>query len=304
MTVLMALSSIASEQTKGTECTLEKAYQVLDYLVSNPDAVVRIQASDMVLNIHLNTSYLSEPKACSRACGHFFMDSVPRDGKPIKLNGVFHMLCLILQCVVASAAEAELGAFFMNCQEGMIFKAPLEDLGHPQPPIPVHCDNTTAVGIANNTIKCQRSCAMEMKYFWTCEKDAQKVFLYEWHPGMENLADYQSKHHTGGHHTAVRLYYLHEKISPLELPRAIRQSTLKSCVGTLKDGYIHNVPLPRVPQIQSAKLIAPSICHLAGTTPSRCIPVGTPLPEYLPVSSWIPTLPKLGSILGFSQRVL
>jgi hypothetical protein len=31
MTVLMALSSIASEQTKGTERTLEKAYQVIDY---------------------------------------------------------------------------------------------------------------------------------------------------------------------------------------------------------------------------------------------------------------------------------
>ena len=41
MTVLMALSSIASEQTKGTERTLEKAYPVLDYLASHPDAVVR-----------------------------------------------------------------------------------------------------------------------------------------------------------------------------------------------------------------------------------------------------------------------
>jgi hypothetical protein len=121
---------------------------------------------------------------------------------------------------------------------------------------------------------------------------------------MENLADYQSKHHTRGHHTAVRPYYLHEKNFPLELPRATWQSTLKGCVGTLKDGYVRNIPLPRVPQIQSAKLIAPSIRNLAGTTPSRCIPVGTPLPDYLPVSSWIPMLPKLGSILGFSQRVL
>ncbi len=95
--------------------------------------------------------------------------------------------------------------------------------------------------------------------------------------------------------------------TPLELPCAIRQSTLKGCVGTLKDGYKRNIPLPRVPQIQSAKLIVPivpSIRNLAGTTPSRCIPVGTPLPDYLPVSSLIPTLPKLGSILGFSQRVL
>ena len=121
MTVLMALSSIASKQTKGTKHTLEKAYQVLDYLASHPDAVIRFQASDMVLNIHSDASYLSKPNACSRACGHFFMGTLPIDGKPIKLNGAFHTLCAILQFVVVSAAEAQLGALFLNCQEGIIF---------------------------------------------------------------------------------------------------------------------------------------------------------------------------------------
>ena len=164
MTVLMVLSSIASEQTKGMERTLEKAYQVLGYLALHPDAVVRFRASDMVLNIHSDASYLSEPKARSRACGHFFMGSVPSDCKPIKLNGAFHTLCSILRCVVASAAEAELSALFMNCQEGIIFKTTLKNLEHPQPRIPIHCDNATAVGIANNTIKRQRSRAMEMKH--------------------------------------------------------------------------------------------------------------------------------------------
>jgi hypothetical protein len=85
------------------------------------------------------------------------MGSLPTDGKPIKLNDAFHTLCLILPFVVASAAEAELGALFLNCQEEMIFKSTIEDLGHPQLKIPVHCDNSTAVGIANNTIKWQRS---------------------------------------------------------------------------------------------------------------------------------------------------
>ncbi len=140
-----------------------------------------------------------------------------------------------------------MGALFLNCQEGIILRTTLKDLGHPQPRIPVHCDNASAVGIANNTIKRQRSQAMEMRYFWTCEKDAQKMYSFKWHPGMENLADYQSKHHPGAHHTSVWPYYLHKKISPLELPRAIRPSTLKRCVGTLKDGYVRNVPLPRVP---------------------------------------------------------
>jgi hypothetical protein len=184
----------------------------------------------MVFNIHLDASILSKPKACSQACGHLFMGSVPRDGNPIKLNGAFHTLCSIFAIVVVSAAEAELGALFMNCQEGMIFKAALKDLGNPQPKIPVHCDNATVVGIANNTIKRQRLCAMEMKYFWTCEKDAQKVFSFKLHPGMENLANYQSKHHPSGHHMAVRPYYLHKKKSPSELPRAIWQSTLNGCV--------------------------------------------------------------------------
>jgi hypothetical protein len=86
--------------------------------------------------------------------------------------------------VVASATKAKLGVLFLNCQEGMIFKLTLEDLSHPQPKIPVNCNITTADGITNNTIKWQRSQATEMRYFWTCEKDAQDVYLFKWCPGV------------------------------------------------------------------------------------------------------------------------
>jgi hypothetical protein len=65
----------------------------------------------------------------------------PKDGDPIKLNGAFFTLCTILRFVVASAAEAELGALFLHCEEGIIFRRTLEELGHPQPRTPVHCDN-------------------------------------------------------------------------------------------------------------------------------------------------------------------
>jgi hypothetical protein len=60
-----------------------------------------------------------------------------------------------MRFVVALAAEAELGALFHNCQTGMIFQLTLANLGHPQPKMPVHFDNATAVGIANNTVKHQ-----------------------------------------------------------------------------------------------------------------------------------------------------
>ena len=105
------------------------------------------------MNIHSDASYLAEPKACSRACGHFLTGWLPKDNEPIKLNGAFHTLCLILRYMVASVAEAKLGALFLNRHEGIIFQLTLEDLCHPQPKIPVHCDNATAVGIANNIIK-------------------------------------------------------------------------------------------------------------------------------------------------------
>jgi hypothetical protein len=51
-------------------------------------------------------------------------------------------------------------------------------------------------------------------------------------------------------------------------------------VGTLKDGYVRNVPLPRVPQIESAKQIAPSAKQIAPKA-------GIPIPGYLHVHPWV-----------------
>jgi hypothetical protein len=121
ITVLMALSSIAMEQTKGTSNTMEKAKQLLDYLVTNPDATIWYRASGMIINIYSDASYLSEADTHSRACGHFFMGWNANDGGPIKLNGAFFTLCVILCFVIASTAEAKLGTRFLNCKEGMIF---------------------------------------------------------------------------------------------------------------------------------------------------------------------------------------
>jgi hypothetical protein len=71
MTVLMALSTVTSKQAKGTEQTMEKELQVLDYLATHPNATVCFRAPNMILNNHLDASYFSEPNALSRACGHF-----------------------------------------------------------------------------------------------------------------------------------------------------------------------------------------------------------------------------------------
>jgi hypothetical protein len=130
----------------------------------------------MILNVHSDTSYLSKSNAHGRACSHFFMGWSPKDGDPIKLNGAFFTLCTILRFVVASEAEAELGALFLNCIEGIIFSLTLEELGHPQLRTPVHFDNAITLGIANNTVKQQQSRSMEMRYFWVGDKVAQDAY--------------------------------------------------------------------------------------------------------------------------------
>ena len=92
--------------------------QLIDYLQTHPNATIRYVASEMILNIHSDASYLSEPNAKSRASGHFFLGSKPVDGQPIFLNGAIHTLCTILKFVASSAAESELGALFLCAKKG------------------------------------------------------------------------------------------------------------------------------------------------------------------------------------------
>ena len=243
----MALSAIAAEQSKPTERTMERVRQLLNYMHSNPDAVIRFHASDMILNVHSDASYLTATKGRSRAGGYFFLGSLPKDGQPIKLNGNVAITCAILKLVAASAAEAELGALFLNAQEAKVLRLILHELGHPQPPTPVHIDNTTTVGIVNSTVRRQRSRSMEMRYFWLLDQETQKYFKFCYQPGQENLADYPSKHHFAPIHSHARPYYLHMPNSPKYLVRAAKPSARRGCVETLGDPYHGKVPLPRIP---------------------------------------------------------
>jgi hypothetical protein len=72
-TVLMPLNDIATEQTKATEKTQAATNQLLDYVATHPEATIRYHASDMILHIHSNASYLSVSNARSRLGGLFFL---------------------------------------------------------------------------------------------------------------------------------------------------------------------------------------------------------------------------------------
>ena len=65
LTILMALSTIASKQAKGTHNNMMKTKQLVDYLATHPDAMVRFHTSAMILNVHADASYLSKANSHS-----------------------------------------------------------------------------------------------------------------------------------------------------------------------------------------------------------------------------------------------
>ena len=85
--------------------------------------------------------------------GIFFLGSLPQENQPINFNGAIAVLCTVLKFVAASAVEAELGALFLDAKEAKVMRLTIEELGHPQPPTPIHCDNSKTVGIVKNTVK-------------------------------------------------------------------------------------------------------------------------------------------------------
>ena len=69
-TMLTTLSSIAAQQSKGTEKTYPDALWLLNYTATHLNAKICYMSSDMILYIHSDASYLSEPRARSRSGGH------------------------------------------------------------------------------------------------------------------------------------------------------------------------------------------------------------------------------------------
>jgi hypothetical protein len=170
-TALVAIGSISAKQSNATENTLKKITRLLNYFATYPNAVLRFHASGMILMFHSDAAYLVDPKARSRYGGHYWLGSLTG---PHRNNGAVKTNSSILKPVVSSAAEAETGALFHNCQDALPLQVALAEMGHPQQPTPVTVDNSTAVGIANKTIKQRRSKAIDMRYYWLQDREAQQ----------------------------------------------------------------------------------------------------------------------------------
>jgi hypothetical protein len=108
--LLCPISAIASQSSNPTEDTMRHTQQLLVYLATQEDAVLTYNASNMILAVHNNESYLSKPKAQSQAWGHFFLSS----NTPIPPNnGAVLNIAHIIKHIMSSAAEAELAGLYI-----------------------------------------------------------------------------------------------------------------------------------------------------------------------------------------------
>ena len=144
-TMLVAISSLASQQSKATTLTLKNLNQLLDYCVSFPVSTLRYKRSDMILKIHSDAGYLNESGSRSRSSGYFYLGNNPHTSNDN--NGTILTNASILKNIMASAAEAEYGALFVNSRLALPIRMALEDLNHTQPPTPLFTDNETEKGL-------------------------------------------------------------------------------------------------------------------------------------------------------------
>jgi hypothetical protein len=79
--LIMPINVLASEQSKATAVTAEKVIKLLNYCNTHPETKIRYHASDMILYIHSDASYLSENEAKNRAGGFFYMGSSTNTAK-------------------------------------------------------------------------------------------------------------------------------------------------------------------------------------------------------------------------------
>jgi hypothetical protein len=208
-TLLCPISAIASQSSAPTEDTLAQTTQLLDYLATQEEAVLTYTASEMTLAVHSDASYLSKPKARSRAGGHFFLSSnaaIPQN------NGAVLNIAHIIKHVMTSATEAELAALYIMAREAVYIRIILEEMGHKQPPTPLQTDNSMAEAVINGKITPKRTKAMDMRFHWLRDRECQEQFRIYWRPGKLNYADYWTKHHPAKHHQNIRNEFLTPQI--------------------------------------------------------------------------------------------
>ena len=198
--MLHAVNDMSINEAQGTETTMKATAHLLNCAATHPDAEVICRKSDVILHVDSDAAHLVAPEARSGAGGCHCLSDV----KGTAFNGPVLIPAKVIKNVMASAAEAEIGALFVNAQEAAGMRACSEVVGWPQPATPMKTDNGTANGIINDTMKQRRSKALDVRFHWLKDQVKQGQFCSFWESGKNDLGDHHAKHQPAAVHKLMR----------------------------------------------------------------------------------------------------
>jgi hypothetical protein len=174
--------------------------RLLGYVSAHPSARKIYRASDMILRVLSDASYLSRPNAGSVAGSFHFLGSQIDDSwvnHPISAHSTK------IPVVCSFVAESEYAGIFAAARIATDERQILANFGHIQPPTPLYCDNECAVGIANSTVTQKMSKALDMRLHWIRDRIQQGQFIVMHLPGLQNISDFFTKSLPVARHKAL-----------------------------------------------------------------------------------------------------
>ena len=188
-TMLPAVTTLSSLQSAPTLNVIAKLNRLLGYCSAFPDHQLIFRPSRVLLQTHSDASFNSLPRSGSKSGGHHTLGN----HDPAFHNAPIDVDSSRIPVVTSSAADAELAAAYGNARSAHFHRATLQNIGYPQPPSPIFCDNECAIGISSSSVKQKKSKSMDMRFNWLRDRVSQHHFYLPYIPSLKNIADFFTK---------------------------------------------------------------------------------------------------------------
>ena len=205
-TMLPAVQDISSRQSVPTQDVVAAVDRLLGYCFSHPDHELHVRPSHMLLQTQSDASYLSLPRSGSKSGGHHTF----ADHDPDTINAPIDVGSSRIPITVSSAADSEFCAAYGNARSSCFHRSTARNIGYPQPPTPIFCDNECAIGLAHGTVKAKRSKSMDMRLTWLSHRVANNQFYMPYRPSSKLLADFYTKPLPVHRHQEMAPFFVHK----------------------------------------------------------------------------------------------
>jgi hypothetical protein len=109
------------------------------------------------------------------------------------INGPVSCHTNTIPVVCSSVQEAEYAALFAAARLADNERSILHNMGYPQPPNLLLCDNKIAVALANKMITPRLSKSIDMRSHWLQDRIQRNQFRVEHVAGRDNIVDFFTK---------------------------------------------------------------------------------------------------------------